>query len=171
MAKARHDEPTSSKTTMALLIVGGLLVVALVAWALTRTVEPDSTTATTTFASTSAPVASDSSATPAPTATGQLVTSDTSATSVPNATSPTNLQLPAPAPVPHPEGNRAEVPRIAAEDLRAKVNRSEVTVIDVRQAADYARGHIAGAINIPFASIETQLDQIPKGKEIVTYCT
>ena len=79
--------------------------------------------------------------------------------------------MPAPAPVPHPEGNRAEVARIAAEDLRAKANRGEVTVIDVRQAADYARGHIAGAINIPFASIETQLDQIPKGKEIVTYCT
>ena len=137
---------------MAVLIVGGLLVAALVVWALTRTVEPDTTTATATFA----PVAAD---TAVPTATGQITPTETSA-SVPPA-----------APVPHPEGNRAEVKRIAAEDLRAQLGRNEVTVIDVRTAADYARGHIPGAINIPFASIETQFDTIPKEKPIVTYCT
>jgi hypothetical protein len=151
MAKARHDEPqSSSKATMAVLIVGGLLVAALVVWALTRTVEPESTTATSTFA----PVAGDA---PIPTATGQLAASDTSVSIPPAA--------------PQPQGNRTDVKRISAEDLRSQVGRGEVTVIDVRTAADYARGHIPGAINVPFASVETQFDTIPKDKPIVTYCT
>jgi len=137
---------------MAVLIVGGLLVAALVVWALTRTVEPDTTTATSTFA----PVAAD---TPVPTATGQLTPTGTS------------VSLPPASPAPQPQGNRGDVKRISAEDLRSQLGRSEVTVIDVRTAADYARGHIPGAINIPFASIETQFDSIPKDKPIVTYCT
>ena len=147
---------------MAVLIVGGILVAALVVWALTRTVEPESVVSSgrmpdaTTF--TPPPTAPTADAT-APTATGMIVPSATSGS------------VPPPAPVPHPEGNRAEVKRIAAEDLRAQLGRNEVTVIDVRQSADYARGHIPGAINIPFASVETQFDTIPKGKPIVTYCT
>jgi hypothetical protein len=163
MAKARHDEPQSSKVTMAVLIVGGLLVAALVVWALTRTVEPASvmSTAPTADATTTfTPPPAGTTATPAPTTAGAFETS-----------LPTTASMPPPAPAPHPEGNRAEVKRISAEDLRAQMGRGDVTVIDVRQPTDYARGHIAGAINIPFASIETQLDSIPKTKPIVTYCT
>jgi hypothetical protein len=147
---------------MAVLIVGGLLVAALVVWALTRTVEPD-TTATATFA----PVATTADATMPP-PPGTFAMSDTSSITMPT-TLPTATA--APAPVPHPEGDKGEVKRIAAEDLRAQVSRNAVTVIDVRQPTDYQRGHIAGAINIPFASVETQFDTIPKDKPIVTYCT
>ena len=151
---------------MAVLIVGGILVAALVVWALTRTVEPESVMS-------SSPTATATPGyVPPPTAT----TADATA---PNATSPmvatpgTTASMPPqqPTPVPQPQGNRAEVKRIAAEDLRAQVGRNDVTVIDVRQSADYARGHIPGSINIPFASVETQFDSIPKGKPIVLYCT
>lgn len=146
---------------MAILIAGGILVAALLVWALTRTVEPASvmSTATTADATTTYTPNPQPTDTAVPTATGNIVPSATSGS------------VPPPAPVPHPEGNRAEVKRIAAEDLRAQLGRNEVTVIDVRTSADYARGHIPGAINIPFASVETQLDTIPKGKPIVTYCT
>lgn len=149
---------------MAVLIVGGILVAALVVWALTRTVEPESVmssgqTATSTYVP--PPTATTVDAT-APTATGMTV---------PPAGTSASMPPQAPAPVPQPQGNRADVKRIAAEDLRAQVGRNEVTVIDVRQSSDYARGHIPGSINIPFASVETQFDSIPKGKPIVTYCT
>lgn len=151
---------------MAVLIVGGILVAALVVWALTRTVEPESVMssgqtadATTTF--TPQPTAMTADPT-APTATGMTIPPTATSASMPPQT---------PTPVPQPQGNRAEVKRIAAEDLRAQVGRNEVTVIDVRQSADYARGHIPGSINIPFASVETQFDTIPKGKPIVLYCT
>ena len=146
---------------MAILVAGGLLVAALVVWALTRTVEPETSTATATFA----PVATDATANtlPPPTATGNIAVNDTSSTSL-------TLTAP-PAPAPQAQGDRTEVKRVSAEDLKAQVGRGEVTVIDVRAAADYARGHIPGSINIPFASVETQFDTIPKGKPIVTYCT
>ena len=146
---------------MAVLIVGGLLVAALVVWALTRTVEPDTTTAT------FAPVATPADATTPP-PPGTFATSDTSSIPMPTALTPATATA---APAPHPEGDKSEVKRIAAEDLRAQLSRNAVTVIDVRQPTDYQRGHIAGAINIPFASVETQFDTIPKDKPIVTYGT
>ncbi|HVG24413.1 MAG TPA: rhodanese-like domain-containing protein [Thermoanaerobaculia bacterium] len=174
MAKARHDqptEPTSSKGTIAILAIGGLLVAALVVWALTRTVEPDSVMATATTADATTtftpPPAGDTGTTMPTATTGVTTTTPMTATS----SLPSNISLPAPTPAPQPHGNKSDVRRIAAEDLRAQLGRNEVTVIDVRQAADYARGHIPGSINIPLASIEAQLDSIPKNKPIVTYCT
>ena len=151
---------------MAILIGAGLLVAALVVWALTRTVEPASVMATATTAdatTTFTPPPAGTTAAPAtmPTPAGAF---DPSA---PTASMPTATM----APPPQPQGNRAEVKRIAAEDLRAQLGRNAVTVIDVRTSADYARGHIPGSINIPFASVETQFETIPKDKPIVTYCT
>lgn len=138
-----------------------MLVAALVVWALTRTVEPETSTATATFA----PVVTDTTVNtlPPPATAGNISLTDTSST---------NLTVTAPpTPAPQPEGDPRQVKRVSAEDLKAQVGRNEVTVIDVRTAADYARGHIPGSINIPFASVETQFDTIPKGKPIVTYCT
>jgi hypothetical protein len=148
---------------MAILILGGILVAALVVWALTRTVEPESVMSSGTVAD-----ASTAPFTPQPMATTDTTVPTATGGIVPSATSGS---VPPPTPVPRPQGDRSAVKRIAAEDLRAQIGRNEVTVIDVRQSADYARGHIPGAINIPFASVETQFDTIPKGKPIVTYCT
>ena len=151
---------------MIILIAGGVLVAVLLVWALTRTVEPESVMTTDTGAATSTFTPADTAGTLAPPpSAGTFATNETTATAPP-ATASAPVATPA-----QPEGNRAEVKRISAEDLRAQVSRGAVTVIDVRTAADYARGHIPGAINIPFASIETQLDTIPKDKPIVTYCT
>ncbi len=45
-------------------------------------------------------------------------------------------------------------------------------VVDVRSAADYAKGHIKGAVNIPFASVfkTDNLAKLPMDKQIVVYC-
>jgi hypothetical protein len=160
MAKTRHQqEPTSNRATMLVLVAGGVLVAALVVWALTRTVEP----------------AAESAAGPVAATAGNFdtVASTPASTTQPiTATSPTaSTTAAAPTPPPQPHGDRSSVKRIAAEDLRAKMNRNEVTVIDVRDAASYGASHIAGAINIPFASVESMLDLIPKDKPVVTYCT
>lgn len=157
MAKPRHDQtPTSSNTTLAILVAGGVLVAALVVWALTRTVEPAATVDTTTFATTTTPAADQ----------GFLAT-DTVSTSVtsPIASTATSIVPPPPA------GDKGAVTRIAAEDLRAQMGRGEVTVIDVRDPAAFAREHIPGALNMPLATVEGQIDMLPKGKAIVTYCT
>ncbi|HEX8171671.1 MAG TPA: rhodanese-like domain-containing protein [Thermoanaerobaculia bacterium] len=137
----QETNPASSRNTILVLAAGVIVIVGLVAWALTRTVEQPLPTA-------NAPVANAPANAPASATTG----------SIPPA-SAADL------------GDKGSVPRISAEDLVAKNNRGEVTVIDVRDANSYATGHIPGAIHIPLASVEAQLAAIPKGKPIVTYCT
>ncbi|GHO50485.1 rhodanese-like domain-containing protein [Ktedonospora formicarum] len=43
-------------------------------------------------------------------------------------------------------------------------------VIDVRGSAEYAVGHVEGAVNIPLGNLESQLSQIPHERPVVTYC-
>lgn len=156
MAKERHNEPdpTSSRNAMIIFTIGGLAVAALVVWALMRTVQPPPS------GRLEPPVAE----APSATATAPAVV-ETSQTSTPTSTSAT-----APPP-PSVQGDRTEVTRISVEDLREQHKASAVTIIDVRDAAAFEGGHIAGALNMPFASIEGFVDMIPKGKPIVTYCT
>jgi hypothetical protein len=175
MAKQTHAEnkSSSSRNTLIVMSIGALLVVGLVGWALTRTVEPapsvmanqeqfpTSTVATT---PSSAPAVSDTNATPA-TNTLSPIAGTTAPVTFTSDVAP-------PAPSEHSQSpEKAAVPRIAAEDLRERVNAGSVVVIDVRDANSYAQGHIAGALSMPFATVEGQLDAIPKGKQIVTYCT
>jgi hypothetical protein len=63
------------------------------------------------------------------------------------------------------------VPRIGVTELKAMVQRGEVTVIDVRDDNAYRMGHIPGSLHIPFARIEGEVGSIPKTKPIVTVCT
>jgi len=143
---------------MMVLVIGGLLVAGLVVWALTRTVEPSTTATLDTPAIEVPPVTTQTQAQPA------TDFSSTDATTAP----PLTNTLPPPA---QAQNEHADVPRMSIEDLRAKLNRGAVTVVDVRDNASYQRGHIPGALNIPMASTQSMIDLIPKGKPVVTYCT
>lgn len=45
------------------------------------------------------------------------------------------------------------------------------TILSVRSAEDYSAGHIAGAINIPYAKdMQKSFEQIPKDKPVIVYC-
>lgn len=163
MAKRRHDVPatSSSRTTIAILTVGGLLVAALIIWALTRTVEAPATAAVDTAQTTAIPPGS-------PAVNAPLTTAPTTATQTPITATQTP---PAPAAQPPARGDNASVPRIAAEDLREKAKRGDVLIVDVRDANSYALAHIPGAVHIPFSSVEAAAATLPKDKPIVTYCT
>ena len=142
---------------MLLMILGGVLVGGLVVWALTRTVEPA------TPAPAPVPVADATSGTFSPTAT-----SPSTAPALPGQPAATSTSA---TPAPSPQGDRSEVTRIAAEDVRAKLSRGEIVVVDVRDPAAFSQSHIPGSINLPFATIEGQTDSLPKDKGIVTLCT
>lgn len=43
-------------------------------------------------------------------------------------------------------------------------------IIDVRGASEYAAGHVQEAINIPLGQLTRKLAQIPKDRQVVTYC-
>ncbi len=61
-------------------------------------------------------------------------------------------------------------PVISAQTLHD--NLAGYFVVSVRGAADYAKGHVPGALNIPWKTIakDDNLAKIPKDKHIVTYC-
>lgn len=173
MAKQTHAEnqSSSSRNTLVVMVVGALLVAGLVGWALTRTVEapasvmsneqfPTSTVATTPAAG---PAVTDPNAA---TTTGlPPIASSTSPVTFTSDTAP-------PPPSEHSQSpEKAAIARVSAEDLREQMNSGNVVVIDVRDATSWASGHIAGAIHMPFATVDAQLDTLPKGKAIVTYCT
>lgn len=67
-------------------------------------------------------------------------------------------------------GDREELPSITREELRDRMERGEVVVIDVRPEAEYAAGHLPGAISIPPHRLEDALDRLPDGGDVVAYC-
>ena len=42
--------------------------------------------------------------------------------------------------------------------------------LDVREASEFAEGHIPGALNIPLGQLALELDRIPRDRPIVAYC-
>jgi rhodanese-related sulfurtransferase len=40
----------------------------------------------------------------------------------------------------------------------------------VRPAAEFAAGHVPGAVNIPIDELERRLSELPRRKEVVAYC-
>jgi rhodanese-related sulfurtransferase len=65
---------------------------------------------------------------------------------------------------------------IKAEDLFLLLNDDDTSndpfIISVRKPEDYAKGHIPGAVNIPFGDIAKNgtLNALPRDKKIVVYC-
>ncbi len=63
-----------------------------------------------------------------------------------------------------------EVEEISRDELLRRVSAGHVTVLDVRPAAEYAAGHIPGAVSIPIAELEQRLAELPPGAEVAAYC-
>ncbi|GGL40856.1 ArsR/SmtB family transcription factor [Planomonospora parontospora] len=60
--------------------------------------------------------------------------------------------------------------QLTREELQARIQAGEVTVIDVRPAAEYAAGHIPGALSIPLDELADRLAELPADGRIVAYC-
>lgn len=59
---------------------------------------------------------------------------------------------------------------IPREELLQRAKEGSVTVLDVRPPAEYAAGHLPGAINVPLAELEKHLAEFDPKQEIVAYC-
>jgi rhodanese-related sulfurtransferase len=72
------------------------------------------------------------------------------------------------------EGVAPALARIAVAELRARLDRGEVVLVDARSGEDYAAGHIPGAISVPADEIDALLASqtlpIPNDRDVVTYC-
>lgn len=67
------------------------------------------------------------------------------------------------------EAPEAFAPMTQAE-LKRRMAANDVLVLDVRPAAEYAAGHIAGARHVAPSDLRRRLAQLPRDKEIVAYC-
>jgi rhodanese-related sulfurtransferase len=63
--------------------------------------------------------------------------------------------------------------RIAVDDAFAKYERGEVTVIDQLSTNQDLRAarKIAGSIRIPADELPDRLDELPRDKGVISYCT
>lgn len=55
--------------------------------------------------------------------------------------------------------------------LKAFTKEQQALLVDVREPKEYALGHIPGAINLPLRSLTDNLDQIPKNRPVILYCS
>jgi rhodanese-related sulfurtransferase/DNA-binding MarR family transcriptional regulator len=67
-------------------------------------------------------------------------------------------------------GDRSQLRTITRDDLRERLRDGDVVVLDVRPEAEYAAGHVRGAISIPIRDLRSRLGDIPDGAEVVAYC-
>ena len=61
---------------------------------------------------------------------------------------------------------------VGTQELVRLVNKENAVVLDVRERGEFMQGHIVDALNIPYASLESRLDEISQHKEtpIVIAC-
>ncbi len=61
---------------------------------------------------------------------------------------------------------------IAPQQLTDLVNRDDAVVVDIRAAADFAKGHIVGAVNVPMSKLTQSTTDLERYKErpVVIVC-
>jgi hydroxyacylglutathione hydrolase len=64
----------------------------------------------------------------------------------------------------------ATVPQIEPADLAESLRRDSVTIVDVRSAAEWGGGHIAGARHVPLGYLADRMGELPRSKPIVVHC-
>jgi rhodanese-related sulfurtransferase len=67
-------------------------------------------------------------------------------------------------------GDRSQLATIGREELLERMHAGEVVVLDVRPPAEYAAGHLPGAVNVPPGELEARLRDLPDGQPVVAYC-
>src|SRR5437588_12972169 len=67
-------------------------------------------------------------------------------------------------------GRRDGLQPITRVELARRLRRGEVTVIDVRPAAEFEAGHVEGARSLPISDLKPRLDALPRDVELVAYC-
>jgi len=67
-------------------------------------------------------------------------------------------------------GERDGLEPVTRAELAQRLQRGEVTVIDVRPVVEFEAAHIDGARSLPIAELEERVDSLPHDGEVVAYC-
>lgn len=66
--------------------------------------------------------------------------------------------------------SRHQLEPVSMDELRQKINRQDVVVLDVRPGEEYARGHIHRAISIPIEELSKRMEELSRNTEVIAYC-
>jgi rhodanese-related sulfurtransferase/DNA-binding MarR family transcriptional regulator len=67
-------------------------------------------------------------------------------------------------------GDRDGIEVVDRAGLATRLKEGAVVVLDVRPAAEFGAGHIAGARSVPIGELRKQLKALPADAEVVAYC-
>ena len=67
-------------------------------------------------------------------------------------------------------GSKGAYKNVDPEDLHAHLDDPGVVVVDVRTPAEYVKGHVPRAINLPLQEIESWYKDLPKKKTVYLIC-
>jgi rhodanese-related sulfurtransferase/DNA-binding HxlR family transcriptional regulator len=67
-------------------------------------------------------------------------------------------------------GDVAALEPVARDELSRRMRDGQVLVLDVRPEAEYAAGHIPGAVSVPHDQLAARLAELPGDADIVAYC-
>jgi len=70
-----------------------------------------------------------------------------------------------------PANPAAEAPRISVADAKKAIDDGKAVLVDVRSAMNYQQEHAKGAISLPTHEVAARMSELPKDKQIITYCT
>lgn len=60
---------------------------------------------------------------------------------------------------------------VSADELADLLETStDVRVVDIRSPAQYARGHVPGSVNIPFAELPQRVEELNGANRVITVC-
>lgn len=57
------------------------------------------------------------------------------------------------------------------EGLKNQLKQPQTLLVDVREPAEFRAGHIPNAINLPLRTLAHNLDQVPRDRPVVLYCS
>lgn len=66
--------------------------------------------------------------------------------------------------------SRDQLEAVTRKELLSRMDSGSVLLLDVRSEAEFAIGHVPGALNIPADTLERRLCELPNDQEIVAYC-
>jgi rhodanese-related sulfurtransferase len=68
-------------------------------------------------------------------------------------------------------GDRDELSVMTRTDLAKRLGQRDVPIVlDVRPVAEYAAGHIPGAVSVPPDELTARLRRVPRDADVVAYC-
>lgn len=68
------------------------------------------------------------------------------------------------------DGRPERLETISREELLRRLRADDIVLLDVRDADEFAAGHVPGAISIPLAELDRRLSELPADKSVVAYC-